>query len=267
MTSATTALTYNGYVTQIATMAVVSTTTSSNVVIGVDDSFNTIIPQMLNYAELRIQRDLDLLPSLVSLTVSPTSGSIYTVQSGANTISIPTSDFITIQTISVINGTSTSPLLPTTKEYLQNVYNDTSYTSTPSYFAMVGGDSATWGLTSNNVLLGPYADSIYALQITGTVRLPTLYPAVGTNGYPTIGTGTTFISTYLPDLLIMASMIYLSAYQRNFGDTSNDPAMPGTYENQYQTLLKGSSTEEARKKFNSSGWSPLSPAPAAALPR
>ena len=54
----TTPLTYNGYVTQIGTMAVVNTTTNSGVVVGVDAAFNNIIPQMLNYAELRIQRDL-----------------------------------------------------------------------------------------------------------------------------------------------------------------------------------------------------------------
>jgi hypothetical protein len=268
MTSATTALTYNGYVTQIATMAVVATRISSTgVVIGVDDPFNDIIPQMLNYAELRIQRDLDLLPSLVSLTQSPTTSALYRLTANTNGYSIPADDFVTIQTISVISGTRTLPLVPTTKEYLQNVYNDSSFTDTPAYFAMVGGDSANGGLTSNNILFGPYTDLPYYLQITGTLRLPTLYPAVGSNGYPTVGTGTTFISTYLPDLLIMASMIYLSAYQRNFGDTGNDPAMPGTYENQYQNLLKGASIEEARKKFNSAGWTSLSPAPVAALPR
>ena len=58
----TNALTYNDYVTQIGVLAVVNTTTSSGVVVGDDTAFNAIIPQMLNYAELRIQRDLDLMP-------------------------------------------------------------------------------------------------------------------------------------------------------------------------------------------------------------
>ena len=274
-----TALSYNSYVSQIGTMAVVNTATitnasSNSIVVGTDtvptsptSPFNAVIPQMLNYAELRIQRDLDLLPSLVSLTISPSTGVAYSIPAGSNTVSIPTSDFVTVQTVGVINGTATLPLLPATKEYLQNVYNDSSYTAIPAYFAMIGGDAATGGLTSNNVLLGPYANLTYNLSITGTVRLPSLYPSIGVDGYPVVGTGTTFISTYLPDLLIMASMIYLSAYQRNFGGIGNDPAMPGAYENQYQTLLKGSSVEEARKKFNSAGWSSMSPAPVAALPR
>ena len=61
-------LTYNLYVTQIATMAVVETQVVTGVVTGVDQAFNDIIPQMLNYAELRIQRDLDLLPALTTRT-------------------------------------------------------------------------------------------------------------------------------------------------------------------------------------------------------
>jgi hypothetical protein len=74
---------------------------------------------------------------------------------------------------------------------------------------------------------------------------------------------TTFISLYLPDVFIMASMIYISAYQRNFGRMSDDPQMAQSYEAQYQTLLKGAVVEEARKKFESSGWTSQSPSPVA----
>ena len=61
---------------------------------------------------------------------------------------------------------------------------------------------------------------------------------------------------YLPDLFIMASMIYVSAYQRNFSSASgNDPQMPVTYETQYQTLLRNAMAEENRKKFEAAAWS------------
>ena len=90
----TTPLTYNGYVTQIATMAVLNTQTVSGVVEGVDSAFNAIIPQMLNYAELRIQRDLDLLPSQSERT--------YSLTDGNNSLQIDVEDFVTIQTF-VIN--------------------------------------------------------------------------------------------------------------------------------------------------------------------
>jgi hypothetical protein len=254
-------LTYNSYVTQIANMAVVGYTTvtnssSNSIVVGVDPAFNAIIPQMLNYAELRIQRDLDFLPS-------QTSNVAYNLTTGNNQISISSNDFVTVQTIQVTSGTAKIPLLPVTKTFLQNIYNDSSSTATPAYFAMYGGDSTTGGNTYNNIIVGPYPNSNYPLTITGTIRLPTLYPAVGTDGYPIIGTGTTFISTNLPDMLIMASMIYISAYQRNFGRESDDPAMAQSYEAQYQVLKQGAIPEEYRKKFEGSAWSSDSTSPAA----
>jgi len=254
MTAATNALTYNGYVSQIATMAVVNTTTSSGVVVGVDAEFNTLIPQMLNYAELRIQRDVDLLPSQTQRT--------YLLPISSNLLQIPVDDFVTIQTISVVNGAAQIPLHPATKEYLQNVYNDSSSTGQPKFFAMYGGDQAGGGNVSNNIVFGPYANNEYSLVVTGTQRLPSLYKFGVT---ATAGTATTFISANLPDLLIQASMIYISQFQRNFGAASNDPNMGPTYELQYMNLLKSAAVEEARKKFSASAWSSMSP-PVAASP-
>jgi len=60
-------------------------------------------------------------------------------------------------------------------------------------------------------------------------------------------------------------MIYISAYQRNFGKAVDDPAMAVTYESQYQALLKSAVIEESRKKFEASGWSSMSP-PVVATP-
>jgi hypothetical protein len=70
---------------------------------------------------------------------------------------------------------------------------------------------------------------------------------------------TTFISLYLPDVFIMASMIYISAYQRNFGRANDDPQMAITYESQYQALLKTADLEENRKKFEAAAWSSQEP--------
>lgn len=244
----TTPLTYNGYVTQIATMAVVNTQTVGGIVSGVDAAFNAIIPQMLNYAEMRIQRDLDLLPAL-------TSNTSYSLTSGNNLLQLSVNDFITVQTISL---TSTgTPLVPTSKEFIQNVYGSNATTGAPQYFAMIGGDLTTDGNTYNNIIVGPYPDQSYSLTITGTQWLNTLY--ANSTSSAAANTNTTFISTNLPDLLIMASMIYISAFQRNFGRQSDDPAMAQSYETQYQTLLKGAGVQEAMKKFSASGWSSMSP--------
>jgi hypothetical protein len=61
----------------------------------------------------------------------------------------------------------------------------------------------------------------------------------------------------------MASMIYISAYQRNFGRANDDPQMAITYESQYQALLKSAMMEENRKKFEAAAWSSQSPSTAA----
>lgn len=248
MAAASNALTYNLYVSQVANLAVMQTQTVSGVVEGVDASFNALIPSMLNYAELRIQRDLDLLPSLTSRT--------YSLAADTNTLQISVDDFVTIQTIQVAHGSTVVPTRPVSKELLQNVYPTDAVKGPPVWFAMTGGDATTGGSTYNNITFGPFTDAIYSVTAYGTIRLPSLYKFAN----PTdAGTGTTFISTYLPDLLIQASMIYVSEFQRNFTPTGNDPEMPGSYELQYGALLKSAVVEEARKKFQASAWSSMAP--------
>jgi len=96
-----------------------------------------------------------------------------------------------------------------------------------------------------------------------TVTVSTTATNATTIGAAVNNSSTTFISLYLPDVFIMASMIYISAYQRNFGKMNDDPQMAVSYESQYQALLKGAMVEEARKKFESSAWTSQSPAPVA----
>jgi len=175
-------------------------------------------------------------------------------------LQLPVDDFVTIQTIAVVDGTARTPMVPVTKEWLQNLYNDSSYAAKPQYFAMLGGDQASGGNTFNNIIFGPYSNNNYSVVVNGTIRLPSLYKFATTLS---AASGTTFISTYLPDLLIQASMIYISQFQRNFGPAANDPSMGPTYELQYQNLLKSAFVEEARKKFEASAWSSMGPSVAA----
>lgn len=302
-------LTYNSYVYQIATMAVVNTTivggntvaataiitgqtylinflgttdftaigapanavgiiftatspgtgtgtvVSGGLVQGVDPEFNQIIPQMLNYAELRIQRDLDI-QNLEAVR------SNYTLLSGYNILNVSVDDFVTIETVGLLanTGTTTYPLLPTTKDYINNVYNDSSYTAVPEVFCMYGGDGTTSGSLTLNILFGPRADQDYQVYLTGLARMISLYSFANTTN---ASTRYTLLSSYYPDLLIMASMIYISAYQRNFGKLNDDPQMAVTYESQYQALLRGAMGEEGRKKFEASAWTAYSSSPTA----
>ena len=224
----TTGLTYSQYVTQIATLAVVEPS---------DAAFQAILPQMITYAENRMYRDLDFLFTSIATTQ-------YGLTFGSRQISVPSGTFVVPEQINVITPIGTSnpdagarnPLLPCTKEFLDQVYNNSQQVGLPKYFCPF--DDYTF-------LVGPYPDANYTCEIIGTYR-PNSLSATNT---------TTFISLYLPDLLIMASMVYVSGYQRNFGRANDDPQMAVSYESQYQTLLKSAMSEENRKKFESAAWS------------
>jgi len=237
----TTGLSYDGtvagttsYITQIATMAVVAEN---------DPNFLNVLPQMITYAENRIYRDVDFLFTSISSTA-------YSLTLGSRAITVPTGVFVVPEQINLITPAGTTnpdlgtrvALLPTTKEYLDAIYGSSSATGQPKYFAPF--DDYTF-------LVGPYPDNSYRVEIVGTYRPDSMS---STNK-------TTFISLYLPDLFIMASMIYIAAYQRNFSSTQgNDPQMPVNYETQYQALLKSALSEEERKKFQAAAWSSQGPA-------
>lgn len=248
----TTALTYTTYVEQIALMAVVPETTDVN--------FQAIIPSMISYAEDRIYRDLDFVFTSASRTdLALTAGNRtltvpYTLADGSTWV-------VTEQMIlsyPYLSGLRVAPLTPTTLEFINAVYGGGSQSPTgqPKFFTT---------FNDNEFIVAPVPDQNYAIELVGTYRPVSLS---ATSVGPTGVTGTTFLSMYLPELLIVASMIYISLYQRNFlGGASNSPEMPVTYENQYMALLKGAGTDEARKSFSSAGWSALSPTPLATPPR
>lgn len=230
----TTGLTYSQYVTQIATLAVVDPN---------DANYQAILPQMITYAENRMYRDLDFLFTSIATTA-------YGLTVGSRQISVPSGTFVVPEQINVITPVGTTgpdtgvrnPLLPCTKEFLDQVYNNSQARGLPQYFCPF--DDYTF-------LVGPYPDQNYMCEIIGTYR-PDSLSASNT---------TTFISLYLPDMMIMASMVYISGYQRNFGRANDDPQMAVTYESQYQTLLKSALSEENRKKFEAAAWSSQSMSP------
>lgn len=255
----TTGLTYSTYVAQIATMAVVDQT---------DGAFQTILPQMITYAENRMYRDIDFMFTSTSLhglsfVLTPGNRNLsfninLASNSNAQEGTFVVSEQINLLTDAAGNAASTTnpdacvrvPLLPTTKEFLDAVYGSslTANLAQPKYFVP---------FNETLFFVGPVPDQAYPVEVVGTYR-PNSLSATNT---------TTFISQYLPDVFIMASMIYISAYQRNFGRANDDPQMAITYESQYQALLKSAIVEEARKKFDASGWSSQSPATVASPSR
>jgi len=258
----TTGLSYDGsvsgtstFVGQLAELAVIPST---------DINFQNILPMAISYAENRIYRDLDLLAAISPFYTSSSTG--FALTAGQRFFNVPVDTFMTIQNITdvttpgaPIGSAPRQPLLAVTRDFIDNIYGDPSVQAIPQYFAILSqGLDPNALVYSFQILLGPTPDQAYPLDIMGAQRPLSLS---STNE-------TTFISLYLPELMLMAAMVYISGYQRNWsGSSANDPQQPINYEMQYQTLLKNAGAEEARKKYQASGWTALSAAPAASPAR
>jgi len=258
-TAPTNALSYNAFITQLGVMAVALTTETAGVVQFVDPPLQAIVPAILNYAELRINRDLDCLSSQTS--------NIYTLTAAQNVFPLPVNDFVTVQTLEIVylsNGVvvDSCPLLPVSKEFIQNCYGGMFSANAPKYYAMYGDNFGDEQDSVTNILFGPAPNYAYSLRVTGTAYAPSLYQSASAGPADSVYT---YISAYYPDMLILASMIYISAYQRNWSSASDDVEMAMTYEKQYQALRLGAVPLENRRKAMGSGWTPYS-TPIAATP-
>jgi hypothetical protein len=250
-----TPLAYNDLVTQVCLLAPYQYSTVAGVVTPLNQpEFTALIPMMLNYAEQRIQRDMELLNTQVM--VGPYSLS----ETGSNQLSVPPSDLIVVQDVLVgINGTPT-PMLPVSKSYLLTVWPSTSTPGPPRVVALQGGDLPTQGLTGTILMFGPPPDQPYAVNLIGEQRAPTLASFATA---PQASTATTWLSTWLPDLLVLACMIYVSAYQRDFGRQADDPQMAQSYEQQYETLLLAANKQEFQRRWEADAWSAAAASPVA----
>lgn len=233
--------TYDTYSAALAEMLV---TTVDNT------DFVAIEPSIIDYAEQRIYRELDLLTTIVR-------DSSATLTANSRNFTLPTTNgrFVTTQGINVYTPVSTTTtrnqLQPTTRDFIDAMWPTDASASTPSvptWYAMI---------TDQTVIVAPPPDANYTVEVIGTIR-PT--PLSSSNS-------TTFLSQYLPDLFFAASMIFGSGFQKNFGAQSDDPRMAASWENQYQMLKQSADVEEMRKKYWSSGWSSMQPSPLANPPR
>lgn len=210
-----------------------------------DPSFVAIVPSMISYAELRIYREMDFITTV-------TRNSTGTLSVGTRQFTFP-EEFVTSQNINVITPASATlpdlgtrnQLIPTSKEFLDAVYSSTTGAGVPQYYAP---------LTDQTILVGPFPDQAYTVEVIGTTRPA---PLSSTNA-------TTYLSLYLPDLFICASMVYASGYMKNYGSANiDDPQQAMSWEAQYQAVKTGATMEEFRKKYMARGWSSETPTPVA----
>lgn len=235
-------MTWTTFVAQLANNMVASSTSAD---------FQTFLPGCIDYTELRMQRDLDLLATRIVDTTQS-----FGVQSRTFTLPTATGTFVVVEEISAISpaGTAASagtrnPLVAVSKQFLDAVYpSATATTGVPAFFAP---------LSQTQVLVGPAADGAYVAEVIGTVRVTPLSSSNASN----------FLSANLPDLYMAAAMVYASGYMRDFGAQADNPQMAQSWEQQYKTLLGGAAVEEARKKYQSQGWTAEQPSPVATPPR
>lgn len=248
MSANTVPLTWNTFTSAVANLAVEDVSLVGGVMTG-NANFNQALATAISYSENRISRDLDLL------ALETSRG--YALTTGIPILAIPPTDFVTVRTIEAAGG----PLLPVSKELIQNTYPASSTLGPPLYFAMYGGGASDGGNAASNILFGPPPDMPYAVTVTGTQRMPSLYYSAVN---PVSATATTWISTNIPDILVMCAMVSISAYQRNFsGMSANDPNMPVSYETQYQELMSAAKGENLRARQSASAWTAVASSPAA----
>lgn len=233
-------LTYDSYVTSIANLLPVPVS---------DAGFQTMLPNMIDDAEKRLYRDLDLLNTTRTGTASLTAGTRFLTipdPPGGNGPFLVFDQFNVITPAGTTNPESgtRNPLWPISKQSLNMLYPNVTGSAVPVYVAMEDQDS---------ILVGPWPNAAYTIEFTGTIRPAALS---STNV-------TTLLSVYFPDLMVAGSMVFATGYQKNFGAMVDDPKAAMSWESHYKELLQGASVEEMRKRFTGPGWSSESPSPLA----
>lgn len=228
------ALNYATYVTALSEIMVIDPTNAN---------FLNILPDIIDYAEQRIYREMDLLNTVVTDSSS-------SLTSGNRNFTLPQTGgrFVVTNGINVYTpaGATTNrvQLIPVSRDVLDSIYPSATGADVPAMYAMI---------TDQTVIVGPWPDDAYIVEVIGTIR-PTPLSSSNT---------TTYLTLYLPDLMVAASMIFAAGYQQNFGSQSDNPQQAQSWSAQYDKLFPSAGVEEMRKKYASSAWGSLAPTPIA----
>lgn len=237
-------LTYGTYTAQIANFLVIP---------AGDPNLAQALPAIIDDAEQRIYRDLDLLNTIYTDTSVTLTAGLRSFTQATSTMNGP---FLVTQNINVITPAGTTnpeqgtrnPLLPATKEMLDFLYPNATGSTVPKYYAPIN---------QNTFIVGPWPDAPYMIESVGTQR-PAPLSATNT---------TTLLSVYFPDLFLNASLAIGAGYLKDYGAAADDPQSGISWEKKYTMQLTSAVKEEARKKFQGQGWSADSTGPEATPPR
>ena len=220
-------LDYTSYTLRLATFI---TSNPDNI------DYAPLIPATIDYAEQRIYRELNLLGTRVA-----NSSLSCTANNRLFTIPVPaTGPYITVTSLNIITpvgqtaaGTGirnrVASLPMSLVDFIGTTNTSPSATTVPAAFYM--RDQTT-------VVFAPSPGATFNVEVIGTIR-PN--PLSYTNT-------TTFLTTYLPDVFVAASMIYFSkaVADKNCGIQQS----PDYWEKEYQALASSANSEETRKRYN-----------------
>jgi hypothetical protein len=234
-------LNYNSFVIDLANMIAVPTT---------DPAYAIALPNIIDDAEQRLYRELDLLS-----TVTRDTG---LVAANNRNFTLPSNNgrFVGTEQMNAITppgqtnpdlGTR-NPMLPVSKEFLDVIYPSVAGADVPTSFAPI---------SDQNWIVGPWPDAGYTIEVVGWIRPAPL----------SVSNQTTFLTLYLPDVFMAAALVMSAGYQQNFSSMGDNPQSAVSWETHVKTLLDSAKVEEIRKKFGSQGWSSKSPDPIATPPR
>jgi hypothetical protein len=220
-------------------------------------NLQNMMPNIIDYAEQRIYRELDLLTTFTTLTATCTPYLRF-VQAPPTAIVIESENIITPANTAPDNGTR-NQLRHATKEFIDSVWPTTTTLgispSIPKYSCLMNNNSFSSTGSQYTLKMVPPPDAAYVVEFNATIRP---LPLSSNNS-------TTFLTTFLPDLFLAASMIFSAGYQRDFGAAGqvDDENLGVTWEKQYQSLKSTANVEELRKKWQSTDWSAYTPSPLA----
>lgn len=235
-------------------------------------AFNALVPRFIEWAELRLYRDADL--DFLATRISDHS---QTTKPAVRSVAIP-SKFIVIEQVTLITPANVAPadgtrvpLLRASRPYCDLIWPTESKTKAPAPFETywclpsmyeAAGSGATADekvALPSSILIAPTVDGEYLVEYFGTYRPPSLSK----------DNSTTFLTQYLPDLFLAASVVVAAGYQRDFGADGNqqDPSLASYWEREYQAAKMGAAVEEARRAARSVGWGPYAPSTMANISR
>lgn len=229
---------YTQYVANLANTLVVPST---------DPNYLQELPNIIDDAEQRIYRELDLLATVIRDQTAALTANSRNFTFPQHMIVCESLNYFT----PAGQTTNRFPLTPATREFIDSIYGNeasTSASDVPIYYAMI---------TDQTIIVGPAPGSAYTMEVVGTIRPP---PLSATNT-------TTYLTNYLPDLFFAASLVFGYGYLQNFGAMTDNPQAAVAWEGHYQALKASADVEELRKKYQTHAWSPKFPSAIATPPR